>query len=57
MIFGATCWKPENNIEVKIKAGFINENVNSNDNVDDDYYSIFNNHKHDLNMIHVIYFN
>ena len=57
MIFRTTCWKPENNIEVKIKAGFINENVNSNDNVDDDCYSIFNNHKHDLDMIHFIYFN
>ena len=53
MIFRATYWKPENNVEVKIKAGFIN----SNDNVDDDCYSSFNNHKHDLNMIHFIYFN
>ena len=57
MIFRATCWKPENNIEVKIKAGFINVNVNSNDNVDDDCYSIFNNHKHYLNMIHFRFFN
>ena len=55
MIFRATCWKPENNIEVRIKMGFINENVNINDNVDDDCYSNFNNR--DLNMIHVIYFN
>ena len=50
MIFRATCWKPENNIELKVKAGFINENVNSNDNVDDDCYSNFNNYEDDLHI-------
>ena len=57
MIFRTTCRKPENNTGVKVKAGFIYENGNSNDNVDDDCYSNFDNHEHDLNMIHFIYFN